>query len=74
MAVFLPLDMSISDPQLRGGRPVLAGTSIRVPDIAANDNLDVAQVHAALAYYFQHKAEFRSTPKMKPMPRASTIC
>jgi uncharacterized protein (DUF433 family) len=74
MAVFLPLEMIVSDPQIRGGRPVIAGTSLRVqdiaaahvyreqtvPEIASNYNLDIAQVHAALAYYFQHKDEFEA--------------
>lgn len=72
MAVYLPLDLIVSDPQIRGGRPVLAGTGIRVQDIAAahvyrqqsvqevakNYDLEIAQVHAALAYYYQHKNEF----------------
>lgn len=72
MAVYLPLDLIVSDPQIRGGRPVLAGTGIRVQDIAAahiyrqqavaevakNYDLEIGQVHAALAYYYQHKSEF----------------
>ena len=61
----------ISDPNLRSGRPVIAGTSLRVLDIAALTNyqgrtpddiavsygLTLAQVHAALAYYYANKAE-----------------
>ena len=67
----LALPEIISDPKLRGGRPVIAGTGLRVSDvaalytfhdysvvdIAAAHGLSLAQVHAALAYYFDHKAE-----------------
>ena len=65
------IDLIVSDPQVRGGRPVIAGTGICVSDIAAATvyhqqtpdeialgyKLSLAQVHAALAYYYQHKAE-----------------
>ena len=62
----------ISDPNVRDGRPVIKGTGIKVTDImfthttgdklsaeeiATNFQLDVGQVHAALAYYYLHKAE-----------------
>mgnify|MGYP005845168791 FL=1 len=60
----------VSDPKIRGGRPTIAGTSIMVSDIALYEasgmtpddiaaalDLSLAQVHAALAYYFEHKAE-----------------
>ena len=67
----LAIDLIVSDPQVRGGRPVIAGTGICVSDIAAATvfhqqtpdeialgyKLSPAQVHAALAYYYQHKAE-----------------
>ena len=67
----LALPEIISDPKLRGGRPVIAGTGLRVSDvaalytfhdysvaeIAATHDLSLAQVHAALAYYFDHQAE-----------------
>ena len=67
----LAIDLIVSDPQVRGGRPVIAGTGICVSDIAAATvyhqqtpdeialgyKLSLAQVHAALAYYYQHKAE-----------------
>jgi uncharacterized protein (DUF433 family) len=72
MAVYLPLDLIVSDPQIRGGRPVLAGTGVRVQDIAAahlyrqqsvqevakNYDLEIGQVHGALAYYYHHQNEF----------------
>ncbi len=62
----------ISDPNVRDGRPVIKGTGIKVTDImfthttgdklsaeeiAEHFQLDVGQVHAALAYYYLHKAE-----------------
>ncbi|HEY6320167.1 MAG TPA: DUF433 domain-containing protein [Thermoanaerobaculia bacterium] len=61
----------MSDPDLRGGKPLVAGTTLRVSDLAAYHTLagltpdqlsvqfelDLARVHAALSYYFRHKAE-----------------
>ena len=61
----------ISDPGIRNGRPVVAGTTICVSDvvvamiyhqqdpdgIADWYGLSLAQVHAALAYYYDHKDE-----------------
>lgn len=57
------------DPTIRNGRPCIAGTSIEVsvvvvakiihglePDeIAADYGLSLAQVYAALAYYYENK-------------------
>jgi uncharacterized protein (DUF433 family) len=63
-----------SNPQVCGGRPCIAGTRIRVQDIyvchelrgmspdqfvAAYPRLTLADVHAALAYYFDHKDQIR---------------
>lgn len=59
------------DPKLRGGRPIIAGTGTCVRTIvteynhgsspeeivADRDYLTLAQVHAALAYYFANKTE-----------------
>jgi uncharacterized protein (DUF433 family) len=70
-ATVLMIDSIISDPQIRGGRPIIAGTGIRVSDVAAltvfqqrtpdeiaiNYNLSLAQVYAALAYYYAHKKD-----------------
>jgi len=57
---------------LRGGVPVIAGTGIRVVDVAvryevmsmspeeiivALPHLTLPQIHAALSYYYAHKAE-----------------
>lgn len=66
----LSINEIVSDPAVRGGRPVIAGTGIRVVDIvayhrygdrlapadlAAIFNLSMGQVHAALAYYYLHQ-------------------
>jgi uncharacterized protein (DUF433 family) len=62
----------ISDPKVRGGRPVIAGTGLTVmnivlthttgdkltlEEIAQNYDLSLGQVHAALAYYYLHQPE-----------------
>ena len=69
------IDEIVSDPKIRGGRPVLKGTGIRVSDIVAyhigtdkmdadqlaeNFHLDKGQVHAALAYYYLHTEEIEA--------------
>ncbi len=70
-ATILSIDLIASDPNVRGGRPCIAGTGVRVLDIAAamifhdqtpDDiatayDLSLAQVYAALAYYYAHKAD-----------------
>lgn len=58
--------------KIRGGEPVIAGTGIRVLDIAiryevmgmspediivALPHLNLSQVHDALSYYYEHKNE-----------------
>ena len=69
-AQVLPIESVVSDPEVRGGRPVVAGTTLRISDLAAYHtfagltpeqlavqfDLDMARVHAGLAYYYQHKA------------------
>ena len=71
MAIVHPIETIVSDPAIRGGHPVIAGTTLRVADLVAghiyrglspeelavNFRLDMGQVYAALAYYHQHKAE-----------------
>ncbi|MCB1037041.1 MAG: DUF433 domain-containing protein [Acidobacteria bacterium] len=77
-AIRLPIEFIVQDPEVRGGRPIISGSSIRVSDIAAYHiydgmvpeelalqfGLTLSQVHAALAYYFDHReaidAEIRS--------------
>lgn len=66
----LSIDIIISDPAVRDGRPIIAGTTLRVQDVAIGfiykgysidelighyPQLNHAQVHAALAYYYAHK-------------------
>ncbi len=67
----LPIESVVSDPAVRGGQPVVVGTGLRVSDLAAYHtfagltaeqlsaqfDLDLASVHAALSYYYLHKAE-----------------
>jgi uncharacterized protein (DUF433 family) len=71
MATIHPINTIMSDPNNRGGQPIIAGTSIRVVDVVAshiyrglspeelatNFALDMGQVYSALAYYYQHKTE-----------------
>jgi uncharacterized protein (DUF433 family) len=60
------------DKKIRGGEPVIAGTGIRVLDIAiryeimgmspediivALPHLNLSQIHDALSYYYEHKSE-----------------
>jgi uncharacterized protein (DUF433 family) len=70
-AQVLPIEYVISDPEIRAGQPVLVGTTLRVSDLAAYHilagltpeqlsvqfELDMARVHAALAYYYRYKTE-----------------
>ena len=59
-------------PGVRGGAPVIVGTGIKVLDVAvryevmgmtpeeimvALPHLDLPQIHAALSYYYAHKAD-----------------
>jgi uncharacterized protein (DUF433 family) len=68
----LLIDEIVSDPDVRAGRPVLRGTGIRVSDIvcwhrygdhltaeqiAADHQLPLGQVYAALTYYYLHQPE-----------------
>jgi uncharacterized protein (DUF433 family) len=68
----LSIDMIVSNPKVRNGRPLIAGTTLTVQDIVAGyvykgysvddlvthyPQINHAQVHAALAYYYAHKSE-----------------
>ncbi|MCL4237876.1 MAG: DUF433 domain-containing protein [Anaerolineae bacterium] len=71
MATIHSINLIASDPDVRGGRLCIAGTGVRVSDvamvmlfhtdspgeIAAWFGLPLAQIRAALAYYYEHKAE-----------------
>lgn len=69
VATVLNISEIVSDPKIRGGRSVVAGTGICVSDIALahvtgdhlpvevlaqNYRLSLGQVYAALAYYHLH--------------------
>ncbi len=63
------IDTIVTDPAIRRGQPIIAGTGVRVSDLvasylyrsanaeelAANFGLNLAQVYAALAFYYQNK-------------------
>ena len=65
------IDLITTNPDVRGGRPCIGGTTLRVIDvvmaaifherspgeIASDYDISLADVHAALAYYYQHKSE-----------------
>lgn len=69
-----PIDTIMSDPAVRNGQPVVAGTTIRVIDViashlyrglnadelATNFRMNLGQVYAVLAYYYQNSAEVDS--------------
>jgi uncharacterized protein (DUF433 family) len=69
-AQVLPIESVVSDPEVRGGQPLVVGTTLRVSDLAAYHTvagltpeqlsvqfeLDMARVHAALASYYQNKS------------------
>ena len=71
MVTVHPIDTIVSDPDVRQGQPLIADSRVRVIDIVAshlyrgltadelatNFNLNLGQVYAALAYYYQHKAD-----------------
>jgi uncharacterized protein (DUF433 family) len=64
----------VRDPEIRGGRPRLAGTGVTVRRVVAwyrlgltaeeiadqFGHLTLAQVHAALAYYHANRAEIEA--------------
>ena len=70
-AIVLNIEAIVSDPEIRGGRPIIEGTTLCVSDVVAYYLYDgmrpeelataykisLGQVHAALAYYFMHQAE-----------------
>lgn len=70
----LTIDLIASDLLIRNGQPCIAGTGLRVIDmamshlfhrrqpeeIAADYDISLAQVYAALSYYYAHKPELDS--------------
>jgi uncharacterized protein (DUF433 family) len=77
METFETINMISKNPQVRGGRPCIAGTSLEVavvaidkivhrrsPEaIAADYAISLPQVYAALAYYYDNKDEIDKTIK-----------
>ena len=71
MVTILPIENIISDPNIRNGQAIVAGSGVRVTDLIASHlyrghsadelatqfNLTLGQVYAALAYYYQNKAK-----------------
>ncbi len=69
--VILSINLITSTPSIRGGRPCIAGTGLRVSDvviatlyhqqtpdeIADGYGVSLAAVHAALSYYYDHKSD-----------------
>jgi uncharacterized protein (DUF433 family) len=65
------IEKIVSNPDVRGGRPCIAGTGLRVTDIAiahtfhdqspdeiaTNYGVSLSAVFAALSYYYDHKAD-----------------
>jgi uncharacterized protein (DUF433 family) len=63
------INLIVTNPDVRGGRPCIVGTTLRVTDVvmasifhertpgemASDYDISLAQVHAALAYYYEHK-------------------
>ena len=54
------IDLISRSSGIRCGKPCISGTSLRVTDVASDYELSLAQVHAALAYYYGHKAELHT--------------
>lgn len=71
MNVIQSIDLITKNLKVRGGKPCVAGTGLRVTDlviahlfhkrspeeITSDYEISLAQVYAALAYYYQHKDE-----------------
>ena len=71
MSTIESINLIYRDPDVRGGRPCIVGTGLRVIDIimsmqfgnrtpeqiALDYDISLAKVHAALAYYYENRAE-----------------
>jgi uncharacterized protein (DUF433 family) len=69
--MILSIDLIESKPEIRSGRPIIAGTTVTVADVAIAKvfhgqeadgiaewyDLTLPQVYAALSYYYAHKEE-----------------
>lgn len=75
METIQSINLITTNPKVRNGRPCLAGTGLevsviaiariihnRTPEQIASDyNLSLAEVHAALSYYYAHKDDIDSS-------------
>lgn len=75
METIQSINLITTNPKVRNGRPCLAGTSLEVAvvaiakviggqepeEIAADYELSLPQVYAALAYYYEHKEKIDAT-------------
>lgn len=71
MVTMQSINLIAISPKVRNGRPFIVGTTVTVADVAIAKiyhdqdadgiaewySLTLAQVYAALAYYYDHKAE-----------------
>jgi uncharacterized protein (DUF433 family) len=72
MLTIHPVETIVSDPTIRNGKLIIAGTTIALVDViasynsgrstspeelAVNYNLALGQVFAALAFYYDHREE-----------------
>jgi uncharacterized protein (DUF433 family) len=71
METILSINLITTNPNVRGGRPCIAGTGLRVSDvvmahlyhdqnpdeIATAYDVSLSSVYAALAYYYEHRAD-----------------
>jgi len=65
------IELITKSPAVRGGKPCVAGTGLRVTDlmiahlfhkrtadeVSTDYDISLAQVYASFAYYYQHKAK-----------------
>jgi uncharacterized protein (DUF433 family) len=79
MQTVLGINLIVSNPEVRSGRPIMAGTGVCVSDVAVATifhrkepdeiaqwyGLSLAQVYAALAYYYEHKPEIDDEIKQR---------
>ncbi len=75
METIQSINLITTNPKVRNGRPCIAGTSLEVAviatarvvggqepeEIAADYELSLPEVYAALAYYYEHKKEIDAT-------------
>jgi uncharacterized protein (DUF433 family) len=79
METIQSINLITTNPKVRGGRPCLAGTGLEVSvlaiariiqnrtpeEIATDYGISLAQVHAALSYYYAHKDEIDASIRQR---------